>query len=981
MGHQINFTGEQGELVTLPVNHFRNIAQHIYVMITSNRPTMDARAINTDYKSLAQTYLARGILDYYMRERGLEDCLKIACEMAVVLGSGFIKMEWDATAGEEFDRDEDSGDILYQGDVKFTNLSPFDVVFDGTKEEWDNSWLMGRTFKNKFDLMAKYPEMADRIAALPSKAANQVYRLAVWSNDDTDDIPVYEFFHKKTEAMPEGRYLLFLASDLVLLDTPMPYRTLPIFRMVPGNILGTPYGYTPMFDIFPMQEAVNTLYSIIMTNNNAFGVQNLFVQRGSDITLASLDGAMNIVEGLIKPEPIQLTATAPETPEFLNTVIEAMETISGVNSVARGNPEASLKSGNALALVQSMALQFISGLQQSYVKLIENTGTALLQNLKDFAQAPRVVALVGKNNKPLLKEFTGDDIRDVNRVVVDVGNPLSKCLKKDTPILMYDGSIKMVQDVILGDLVMGPDSKPRTVISTNSDQEMMYDVVSKDKHQNVYYGCNESHILTLRYCSKDGRYGLKQYQEVDMSVKEYLSLSERHRRLFMGFKTAVEFEKKDLPIDPYILGAWLGDGTSRNTSLTTMDAELAKAWTDYGNSLGLQVRIQDQPDNKSKVYFITSGSQGGSPDRNPFQANLHKLNLILNKHIPQNYLITNREDRLSLLAGLLDTDGTLVNETFLITQKSDSLTEGIMFLARSLGFRVTSHRRPSYSGPRGKSEQRRIIGEYNTVTIGGNTWEIPTKLPRKQAKKKRKSRHWLNYGIEVKPVGIGTFYGFSLKEEPHFVLGDFTVTHNTIAGRVQMAEQLAQMKLLDNPQQYFSVLNTGELDMTFEGDMAELLYVKDENEQLLEGKNPLVSPMDQHSMHITEHKAVLFDEDVRNNPQLVHNVMDHIEDHLNALRNTDPGLLAIVGQHPLPPLPQPGMPPPGAPAPMSPPGAGPGPQGGPSQVVGQPLTQPATNGQIINQAGKASIPQPAKPPKPFQNLPTSAANLAPPTPK
>jgi len=121
--HQVGFTGEQGELVSLPVNHFRNIAQHIYVMITANRPIMEARAVNTDYKSLSQAYLANGILDYYMREKGLEDCLKTAAEMAVVLGSGFIKMEWDATAGEAFDHDEETGETVNEGEIKFTNLS------------------------------------------------------------------------------------------------------------------------------------------------------------------------------------------------------------------------------------------------------------------------------------------------------------------------------------------------------------------------------------------------------------------------------------------------------------------------------------------------------------------------------------------------------------------------------------------------------------------------------------------------------------------------------------------------------------------------------------------------------------------------------------------------------------------------------------------------------------------------------------------
>jgi hypothetical protein len=201
-----------------------------------------------------------------------------------------------------------------------------------------------------------------------------------------------------------------------------------VFRIAPSTIMGTPYGYTPMFDVFPIQEGINSLYSTIMTNQNAFGVQNLFVPRDSDIAIASLQAGMNIIEGNSKPEPINFTQTPGEVFKFLEMLIQTAETISGVNSVARGNPEASLKSGTALALVQSMSLQFMSGLQQSYVKMIEDVGTALITMLKDFAVTPKVVALVGKNNRPLLKEFTGEEISSINRVVVDVGNPLSKTI-------------------------------------------------------------------------------------------------------------------------------------------------------------------------------------------------------------------------------------------------------------------------------------------------------------------------------------------------------------------------------------------------------------------------------------------------------------------------------------------------------------------------------------------------------------------------
>ena len=79
----INFAGESGELTNMAVNHYRNIARHILTMITSNRPSFQARSVNTDYKSQVQTTLANGLLEYYLREKKLETYLKTAVEYAV----------------------------------------------------------------------------------------------------------------------------------------------------------------------------------------------------------------------------------------------------------------------------------------------------------------------------------------------------------------------------------------------------------------------------------------------------------------------------------------------------------------------------------------------------------------------------------------------------------------------------------------------------------------------------------------------------------------------------------------------------------------------------------------------------------------------------------------------------------------------------------------------------------------------------------
>lgn len=451
--HTVSFGGEQGELVNFPVNHYRNIAQHLLVMTTSSRPAMQARAVNTDYKSLIQTQLSNGILDYYMREKDLESRIKRAVEMAIVLGAGYIKMEWDARAGEMYDYEstaqkDENGEILldengkpletqdtekplYEGDVKFTNMSPFDVVFDTYKEDNDHDWLICRTFKNKYDLAAKFPKLADKIIQLKTKSDQLAFRWSTsFAAEETDEVPVYEFYHRKSEALPTGRYLLFLAEDVVLFDGSMPYRDLPVVRIAPSEVMGTPYGYTPMFDLIPIQELINSTYSSIATNHNAFSVQNILVPEGSDITVNQLEGGLNVIKcnfALGKPESLNLTENKPEIYAFLDRLIKEMETISGVNSVARGNTSSELRSGTSLALVQSLALQFSSNLQHQYIKMIENVGTMLIKMLQDFAVTKRTVTILsGITNKTEVKEFSRDELSSISRVVVEVANPLSK---------------------------------------------------------------------------------------------------------------------------------------------------------------------------------------------------------------------------------------------------------------------------------------------------------------------------------------------------------------------------------------------------------------------------------------------------------------------------------------------------------------------------------------------------------------------------
>lgn len=481
--HQISFGGEQGELVQLAVNHLRNLGEYMVTMITSTRPSLDAMATNSDYKSLVQTRLANGLLEYYLRDKKLEEYLKDACKFAVAMASGYVKLEWNATRGDVYDVDPETGEEYREGDLEFSNLSPFDVMFDTNRDDRNHDWVITRSKKKRFDLAAKYPELADKILSVATVDQFLNRGSLSFGYDETDLIYVYEFYHRRCEALPEGRYMLYLDGDIILLDSRMPYRELPVYGMAPAYYLGTPFAYTPLFDLLPIQDAFNSLASTILTNQTTFGVQSIVVPPNANVSVSQLESGMNILEvdernGQIRP--LQLTATPAEIFNFLATLEKQMETISGVNAVARGNPDPNLRSGNALALIQAQTLQFLSGLQQSYVRLLEDVGTGIINILKDHATVPRIIAITGKNNKPYVKEFKGQDLVDISRVTVKVGNPLSRTTAGRVEMaeqLLQMGLIKKAEDYL-------------SVIDTGS-----LDVLTEDTQSHLYLAKDENERL------------------------------------------------------------------------------------------------------------------------------------------------------------------------------------------------------------------------------------------------------------------------------------------------------------------------------------------------------------------------------------------------------------------------------------------------------------------------------------------------------
>lgn len=489
-GGMINPVGQQGELSALSVNNFRNLLLHLETMTLSQRPSFEPRAANTDVESQSQTILGAGLLDYYMREKRMERYIKQAVKDGLMFADAFAVADWDANIGDEHGQDE-QGQIRRKGDIKYKNYNPLNMVRDYTKiSPRDEDWYIPRDFENKHDLAAKFPDLADKILddSIDALESARTTVLGYFELEDSDQVAVYTLRHAPTPALPQGRYTRVLDNGTVLLDGPLPYDETHVYRLAPDEESGTIFGYTVAFDLLPIQEASDIVISTALTNISTFGVQNILLPKGHDLSTSQLSGGLNVMEydpKVGKPEALNLTNTAPEVYNFMGMLDRWGETISGVNSVARGNPEASLKSGAALALVQSMAVQFSMNLQQSYVELVEDLGSGTIYLLQEFAAVPRVAAIAGKSNRPLMKEFSGKDLIKIHRVTVDMGNPLTRTTAGKVNLAdaflekgMIENPDQYIQVVTTGKLEPVIEGKQANTLNIKSENEKLADGIT-----------------------------------------------------------------------------------------------------------------------------------------------------------------------------------------------------------------------------------------------------------------------------------------------------------------------------------------------------------------------------------------------------------------------------------------------------------------------------------------------------------------------
>ncbi len=277
--------------------------------------------------------------------------------------------------------------------------------------------------------------------------------------------------------------------------------------------------------------------------------------------------------------------------------------------------------------------------------------------------------------------------------------------------------------------------------------------------------------------SRENADAIKKGDIIDIKVKDLMTwrpwwLNKSNLSLYKS--SGVVYPKKNLDIEPYTLGYWLGDGHSRGPTITTMDDEVLQT---IQSRLPSQFELRKaESKGKASTYRMVDTQHAL---QNRMLDSMREYDLILNKHIPLDYKTSSTEQRFELLAGIIDSDGhyqSSMNQ-YELTLKSEKLFDDCIDLVRSLGLvaykaRVFKTCTNAKNGPK--------TGTYYRMQIYGEGIEnIPCKIARKVASPRVKAKNALLNGFAIKQIGQGDYYGFELDGNHRYLTGDHYVHHNS----------------------------------------------------------------------------------------------------------------------------------------------------------------------------------------------------------
>lgn len=319
------------------------------------------------------------------------------------------------------------------------------------------------------------------------------------------------------------------------------------------------------------------------------------------------------------------------------------------------------------------------------------------------------------------------------RALVIASEGLGKALGVTTPIPTPKGWVTM-GDVAVGDEVFSDDGTACRVVAATDVMHgrPCYEVVFSDGASIVADANHQWHTLTVKERENGWVGDVRTTEKIAATLRVRAARVANHAVPVAG---ALQYPRQEQPIDPYLFGYWLGDGSSWHAAITTADPEVVDAFRAGG-----WVMVEGSGKYEWRINPPERWNRAQS-----FKSKLRALDVLRAKHVPDVYLAGDVEQRIAIVQGLMDSDGTIGDNGCCEFSVCDRrLAEGFHELITGLGCKATLKEGAA-------TLNGREVGRRWRITFYPEF--IPFRLQRKAERwRLAHTRSRLRYIVECRPV-------------------------------------------------------------------------------------------------------------------------------------------------------------------------------------------------------------------------------------
>jgi hypothetical protein len=446
--------GPRGEYTGVKVPQYASLYMTFMSQLTGQRIVFEPKPGSEDWQASEQARKAKGVLTDAL-DRGFEAVLLKSSHIAAKQGMAWTAVDFDPHAGPAAIPDPETGAPIRSGEMTHRAYGPGNCAFDiEARGEADVHWVVLKRWEVAHDLVASFPDKQDAILRAmggnDTDGETDMQDIVLQGHRSTGAqrgrVALYEFRHDATPACPAGRIAWFLGNGELIFADDLPFldeggnRRMCVRRFALLDIDETAFGFSPMWLLMAMQETLDMLKSIEVTNYRAHGAGVILNPRGSDITPRKIAAGLSVIEHTpgLEPKALNFTTQPPDLAGSQERTVETMRTTINVSSIAQGAPPASLKSGSALLFVQATTAQGMQLYLNQMAAHHEGVASDYLLVFSIFVQMERAVTVKGEASDRL-DMVRGEDVAGISKVKLDLGNPLTRSLA---------GQVQIGQDLL-----------------------------------------------------------------------------------------------------------------------------------------------------------------------------------------------------------------------------------------------------------------------------------------------------------------------------------------------------------------------------------------------------------------------------------------------------------------------------------------------------------------------------------------------------